>query len=72
MSRQARNTPGGLVYHVLGRADGRSRLFKRPERFADWTVTAILDVGVVRQGDQAYACSRSLVGMRIRDFAHGS
>jgi putative transposase len=29
MPRQARNTPGGLVYHVLNRANGRLRIFKK-------------------------------------------
>ena len=33
MSRQARNTPGGLVYHVLNRANGRLRLFRKDEDF---------------------------------------
>jgi putative transposase len=33
MSRQARNAPGGLVYHVLNRANGRLRLFRKDEDF---------------------------------------
>ena len=33
MSRQARNTPGGLVYHVLNRANGGLRLFRKAEDF---------------------------------------
>ena len=33
MSRQARNTPGGMVYHVLNRANGRLRLFRKDEDF---------------------------------------
>jgi putative transposase len=33
MPRQARNAPGGLVYHVLNRANGRLRLFKKEEDF---------------------------------------
>lgn len=33
MPRRARNAPGGLVYHVLNRANGRLRLFKKPEDF---------------------------------------
>jgi putative transposase len=33
MPRQARNAPGGLVYHVLNRANGRLRLFKKPADF---------------------------------------
>lgn len=33
MPRQARNAPGGLVYHVLNRANGRLRLFKKAEDF---------------------------------------
>ena len=33
MSRQARNTPGGLVYHVLNRANGRLRRFRKDEDF---------------------------------------
>jgi putative transposase len=34
MPRQARQCPGGLVYHVWNRAAGRLRLFKKPEDFA--------------------------------------
>jgi putative transposase len=33
MPRPARNAPGGLVYHVLNRANGRLRLFKKPQDF---------------------------------------
>jgi putative transposase len=33
MPRIARNAPGGLVYHVLNRANGRLRLFKKDEDF---------------------------------------
>jgi putative transposase len=33
MPRIARNSPGGLVYHVLNRANGRLRLFKKVEDF---------------------------------------
>ena len=33
MPRQARNAPGGLVYHVLNRANGRLRLFKKEDDF---------------------------------------
>lgn len=33
MPRQARLAPGGLVYHVLNRANGRLRLFKKPEDY---------------------------------------
>ena len=33
MPRRARNAPGGLVYHVLNRANGRLRLFKKAEDF---------------------------------------
>jgi putative transposase len=33
MSRQARNTPGGLVYHVLNRAVGRIELFRKKSDF---------------------------------------
>jgi putative transposase len=33
MSRLARNAPGGLVYHVLNRANGRLRLFRKDEDF---------------------------------------
>jgi len=33
MSRQPRNAPGGLVYHVLNRANGRLRLFRKDEDF---------------------------------------
>ena len=33
MPRHARQAPGGLVYHVLNRANGKLRLFKKPEDF---------------------------------------
>ncbi len=33
MPRIARNAPGGLVYHVLNRANGRLRLFKKDEDY---------------------------------------
>ncbi|MGA2442100.1 MAG: transposase [Tepidisphaeraceae bacterium] len=33
MPRTARNAPGGLVYHVLNRANGRLRLFKNADDF---------------------------------------
>ncbi len=33
MPRLPRKAPGGLVYHVLNRANGRLRLFKKPEDF---------------------------------------
>ena len=33
MPRIARCAPGGLVYHVLNRANGRLRLFKKPEDY---------------------------------------
>ena len=33
MPRRARQTPGGLVYHVLNRSNGKLRLFKKPEDF---------------------------------------
>jgi putative transposase len=33
MPRQARNAPGGIVYHVLNRANGRLRLFKKEEDY---------------------------------------
>jgi putative transposase len=33
MPRIARRAPGGLVYHVLNRANGRLRLFKKDEDF---------------------------------------
>ena len=33
MPRTARHAPGGLVYHVLNRANGRLRLFKKEEDF---------------------------------------
>jgi hypothetical protein len=33
MSRIARVAPGGLVYHVLNRANGRLRLFKKDDDF---------------------------------------
>ncbi len=33
MPRQARNTPGGYAYHVINRANGRLRLFRKEEDF---------------------------------------
>jgi putative transposase len=33
MPRTARRTPGGIAYHVLNRANGRLRLFKKDEDF---------------------------------------
>jgi putative transposase len=36
MPRMARNTPGGLVYHVLNRAAGKRRMFELPGDFADF------------------------------------
>jgi putative transposase len=33
MPRIARHAPGGIVYHVLNRANGRLRLFKKPDDF---------------------------------------
>jgi REP-associated tyrosine transposase len=33
MPRIARIAPGGIVYHVLNRANGRPRLFKKDEDF---------------------------------------
>jgi hypothetical protein len=33
MPRVARVAPGGIVYHVLNRANGRLRLFKKPQDF---------------------------------------
>jgi putative transposase len=33
MPRTARNAPGGLIYHVLNRANGRLRLFKKEDDF---------------------------------------
>ena len=33
MPRQPRQAPGGIVYHVLNRANGRLRLFKKPDDF---------------------------------------
>ena len=33
MPRIARRTPGGLVYHVLNRANGKLRLFKKDQDF---------------------------------------
>jgi putative transposase len=34
MPRIARHTPGGIIYHVLNRANGRLRLFKKEQDFA--------------------------------------
>lgn len=36
MPRMARNTPGGLVYHVLNRAAGKRRIFELQGDFADF------------------------------------
>lgn len=33
MPRQARIAPGGMIYHVINRANGRLKLFKKPEDF---------------------------------------
>jgi putative transposase len=33
MPRQARQAPGGMVYHVLNRANGRLRLFKKDDDY---------------------------------------
>jgi putative transposase len=33
MPRQSRNAPGGYVYHVLNRANGRLRLFRKDDDF---------------------------------------
>lgn len=33
MPRVARKAPGGLVYHVLNRAHGRLRLFKKEQDY---------------------------------------
>jgi len=33
MPRQARNTPGGLIYHVLNRSVARLRIFKTPKDY---------------------------------------
>src|SRR5258706_8667743 len=33
MSRMARRAPGGVVYHVLNRANGRQRLFAKADDF---------------------------------------
>jgi putative transposase len=33
MPRTARHAPGGLAYHVLNRANGRLRLFKKAEDY---------------------------------------
>ncbi|MDP9173653.1 MAG: transposase, partial [Planctomycetota bacterium] len=34
MPRQARSAPGGLVYHVINRGNGRRRLFHKPADYA--------------------------------------
>ena len=34
MPRRARIAPGEIIYHALNRANGRSRLFDKPEDFA--------------------------------------
>jgi putative transposase len=34
MPRRARIAPGEIIYHALNRANGRSRLFDKPENFA--------------------------------------
>jgi putative transposase len=42
MPRIARKAPGGLVYHVLNRANGRLRLFKKDEDFLAFETVLIL------------------------------
>src|ERR1700722_14686930 len=42
MPRKARNAPGGLVYHVLNRANGRLRLFKKEDDFVAFERVMIL------------------------------
>ena len=34
MPRQARSAPGGLVYHVMNRGNGRSRIFRKKADYA--------------------------------------
>jgi putative transposase len=46
MPRAIRKCPGGFVYHVLNRANGRLRIFKKPEDFAAFE--RILAEGVQR------------------------
>jgi len=46
MPRAIRKCPGGFVYHVLNRANGRLRIFKKPEDFAAFE--RILAEGVKR------------------------
>src|SRR3954463_478663 len=33
MPRVARNAPGGIIFHVMNRANGRLHLFKKPQDF---------------------------------------
>jgi putative transposase len=54
MPRLARVAPGGLVYHVLNRANGRLRLFKKPEDFAAF--------------EEVLALARERLPIRILDF----
>jgi REP-associated tyrosine transposase len=39
MPRRARSIEGGLIYHVLNRANGRTRLFRKPGDFASFEKT---------------------------------
>ena len=34
MPRRPRSAPGGLVYHVINRGNGRQRLFRKPADYA--------------------------------------
>ena len=42
MPRIARNAPGGLVYHVLNRANGHLRLFKNADDFREFEQVLLL------------------------------
>ena len=42
MPRQPRKAPGGIVYHVLNRANGRLRLFKKPDDYLAFERVLIL------------------------------
>jgi putative transposase len=48
MPRTKRKCPGGFVYHVLNRSNGRLKIFKKPEDFAAFE--RILAEGVERFG----------------------
>jgi hypothetical protein len=43
MGRPKRTTDGGLIYHVLNRANARMRIFEKPEDYAAFDTTTVPD-----------------------------